>query len=44
MKTIMNKKSVFKRIILVLLVIGVTISCNDENDDVVVVQDPLNIT
>ena len=44
MKTIMNKKSVFKRIILVLLVIGVTISCNDDNDDVVIVQDPLNIT
>lgn len=39
----MNKKSVFKRIILVLLVIGVTMSCNDDNDDVVV-QDPLNIT
>lgn len=43
MKKIMNKKSVFKRIILVLLVIGVTMSCNDDNDDVVV-QDPLNIT
>ena len=44
MKKIMNKKSVFKRIILVLLVMGVTMSCNDDDNDDVIMDGPLNIT